>query len=98
MVLGKVAGKGISVVRPVLDLKLSYVDSEDELVFDQVVPHPGRAEEVTRLLLPAARARQGWPAPGLWMAYHPHTTGKADVFRTEFLQELLSRGQVNSPR
>lgn len=67
------------VVRPVMDLSLSYVDSSGDVVFDNLRPVP----EDTGY---SAERRYRYP---YWQPYHPHTIGKADLFRSLFTQMWL---------
>ncbi len=92
VIIGECANGTLSVIRPLLDISISYVDRDEEIVFDSLPPEPGwtdRSGKVVGIVYPASIQTRPLPRPGLWLPYHPHTTGKADIFRTMFVQKFL---------
>lgn len=99
VVLGADKNGRLSVIRPLLDISVSYVDEEGDTVFDSLVPAPegsGRSSAITRIVYPPSLQVVPVPKPSLWFPYHPHTIGKADYFRTRFVQGFLKAGVISS--
>jgi len=92
VVLGTDRENRISVIRPLLDLSISYENSEEETLFDAIKPGPeGPASSTTtvKIVYPSYIQIRPLPKSYLWLPYHPHTIGEPDVFRTRFVQTLL---------
>ncbi len=85
--------KGVlSVIRPLLDLSIFYVNSEGDVPFDSMTPDPagsGAPPAITKIIYPPLIQITPLPAPHLWLPYHPHTVGKADEFRTRAVRKFL---------
>ena len=86
LILGMTKEKKVSVIRPILDLSISYVNEEDDLVFENITPV--LKDDIRPLL-------KNWylgdeKGPSIWLGYTPHTIGRADIFRTLFIRNLLS--------
>jgi len=73
----------LTVVRPILDLSLTYVDSVGVVRFDNLQPKPISDGPI------AGNA----PGTGsrLWLPYFPHTIGPADAFRTIYVRSWLNK-------
>jgi hypothetical protein len=90
--IGETCGGRLSVIRPVLDISVSYLDSDDEVLFDNLAPgRPGGCVDlkgVARIVYPEPVAADR-PPFWLWRAYVPHTTGPADIYRTLAVMKWL---------
>ena len=82
--LGEDAHGRLVVIRPVLDLSLSYVDSDGVVRFDNLRP-----KTVDDDLSSGNAARPD--ALSFWLPYSPHTIGPSDAFRTIYVQSWLNR-------
>ncbi len=82
-------------VRPLLDISISYLDSDDDLVLDGFRPEyagslPMRPAMRRIFLFPAAvRDQLPLPEPGAWLPFAPHSIGPADLERTLFVLSFL---------
>ncbi len=81
VMLGKCSGK-LYVIRPILDISVSYVDFNGDVLFDNLRPAVGGGCEP--LFVPESLGIPIGRKPGreAWRPYTPHTIGKADAFRT----------------
>lgn len=93
VVLG-VDKKGVlSVIRPLLDLSISYANSEGDVPLASLTPDPASSSAptaITKIIYPPFIQITPLPNPNLWLQYHPHTIGKADYFRTRVVQNFLT--------
>ena len=95
VVLGTNKKGMLSVIRPLLDLSISYVDSQGDVPFDSMTPDTagsGAPSAVTKIIYPPLIQITPLPKPRLWLPYHPHTLGKADYSRTRAVQKFLTSG------
>ena len=83
LIIGKSINGNISVLRPLLDIKVSYLDRDDEVIFDNLSPvltnqwqviYPQNMKKTSTYFSP----------------YFPHTLGKADIFTTIFIENILN--------
>jgi len=74
----------LTVVRPILDLSLTYVDSGGVVRFDNLQPKPINAD-------PISGNAPGTGISPFWLPYFPHTTGPADAFRTIYVRSWLHK-------
>ncbi len=96
-------------VRPLLDLSISYVNSQDMVMADNIRPETGQGQcpdgrECIQRICPEFLPGKSFIAflepglfhrPWLWLAYTPHTVGHADMFRTSVVaQWLKSHGKT----
>ncbi len=86
VILGITKEKKIGVIRPILDLSISYVNSDDDLIFDNI--QPVLNDHIKPLIKDWYLKEE--KEPSIWLTYSPHTIGKADIFRTLFIRNLLS--------
>ncbi len=92
VILGTDADGRLSVIRPLLDISISWVDARGEVIFDSLSPGgPGPGSGVKKIVYPPYLQLTPVPPPGRWLPVHPHTIGKADAFRTRFVQKYLSQ-------
>ncbi len=92
VVLGECRDGTISVIRPMLDLAVSYVNEMEETVIDSLRPQSGGPSgncQVSKIVYPPRIQLKPLPSPYLWLPCKPHTLGKADFFRTMFVQRFL---------
>ncbi len=78
----------IAVMRPLLDLSLSYVDETGETIFDNIRPKAGAGWQIVypgRIASGVYRASM----TSFYLPYHPHTVVAADVSRSIFVGRLL---------
>ena len=97
VILGKNQKGTLSVMRPLLDLTLSYVDKSGETVLENI---RARSKNPFDLIYPewlvtdkSLKAK----AP-LCLPYHPHTISRADAIRSIFVKKYLdqcSREAIN---
>lgn len=91
VVLGETCGGRLRVIRPLLDIAVSYLDGNDEVIFDNLKPagpvdcHDNDA--VVAVVNGADRDESS--KPWLWRPYVPHTTGAADFYRTMVVLKWL---------
>ena len=102
-VLGQANSGRIAVLRPITDMSLSYVDETGETLFDNLKPRPRNNWEI---VYPSGFTSSSSGASGasFSLPFHPHTIGKADIFRTILVERLLrscaarsQTGPVGSP-
>lgn len=94
LTIGESEGGRLYVVRPILDIAVSYVNSEDEILFDNIKPDIKNIrfmKDNIVSLFNHSDELDSKPAPWLWRPYHPHTTGKPDFFRTQAVIKWLER-------
>jgi len=81
--LGEDAHGRLVVIRPILDLSLTYVDSNDVVCFGNLRPKAINDD------------LNSWNATchdisSFWLPYSPHTIGPADAFRTVYVRSWLN--------
>jgi hypothetical protein len=81
--LGKDVYGRLTVVRPILDLSLTYVDSNGVVRFDNLRPKTMDED------LGSANATCPGISP-LWLPYSPHTIGPVDAFRSIYVRSWLN--------
>jgi len=81
--LGEDAYGRLTVIRPILDLSLTYVDSSGVVRFDNLQP-----KNINNNLGSGNVTRPG--ISSLWLSYSPHTIGPADAFRTIYVRSWLN--------
>ncbi len=87
----------LCVVRPILDLSISYENSDEVTITDALRPPrpvPPYSAKIKRILYPQIIETRPVPASYLWLPCTPHTIEKADYFRTRFVQRFLTSKQI----
>jgi hypothetical protein len=83
------------VIRPLLDISISYLDSDDEIVFDNLRPLKVKgttcrnAYDTVSIIYSGNMDKPVVRRPWLWLPYTPHTIGKADFYRTMAARQWL---------
>jgi hypothetical protein len=77
----------LTVVRPILDLSLTYVDIRGVVRFDNLRPAIINNKNTNDTGLKNVDCKVITP---LWLSYSPHTIGMADAFRTIYVQLWLN--------
>ncbi len=95
-VLGQNGSGRIAVLRPIKDMSLSYVDETGETLFDNLKPRP---QDGWRMVYPGGDmipSSSGASGVSFSLPFHPHTIGKADIFRTILVERLLRSCEARS--
>lgn len=92
VVLGQDGTGRLSVVRPILDIAVSYLDADDEPVLDRLRPAHAQGLSASKIFVFPASSKEylPLPPPRYWLPYVPHTTGRADFQRTAFVLRWFS--------
>ena len=85
VILGISKSGEIDVIRPILDISISYLNQDDEVLFEKIRPIKSQTFSPLQNKLSSKKANN------IWLPYTPHTIGKADIFRTLFLKGLLNK-------
>ncbi len=94
VILGKDSKGTLSVMRPLLDLTLSFADAYGETVLDNI---KARGRNFFDLSYPDwFLSNEDFKVdPSLCLPYHPHTISKADIMRTIFVEKYLNQCAID---
>lgn len=90
VVLGLDKNYKMCVMRPLLDIELSYVDTIGDTVFDQIKAKPSRFYRKINPVWFGVMSDRDNLAP-YCLPYHPHTISRADAIRTILVSDYLKK-------
>ncbi len=105
VIIGETRDGRLVNVRPLLDISISYLDGNDDIMADNVKPagdgttcmdNDQCVERIAAEILPdniwiSFLDPEILKKPGLWLSFTPHTVGHADVFRSAKVSRWLKR-------